>query len=270
MTMSAAQILALTPGKHNMASEAFLELKLARAEGRAPKGQELSFGDLVDTLNPLQHLPLIGSAYRALTGDTMSAPAKVTGAAIYGGPAGAVASVMGEAIDPTKPAQTPDKPEPALAFAAPSQAAAQNAEENAAQIAAPDAAAHVAAKTAANDTLTTASVVKSAASPAPAGPPLPKLSSEAFDALIRSFPQGGLSAPAADKAATATPVPSMPTASLTAKEEASTPLTLTPPALLAQQANPPAPAELAAMMQASLDKYEAMKALSGEKKNRGF
>jgi len=60
------------PGKHNMASAAFEDLQAARREGRTPEGGQISFDDLVDTLNPLQHIPVVGEAYRGMTGDGIS------------------------------------------------------------------------------------------------------------------------------------------------------------------------------------------------------
>ncbi len=46
------------------------------------------FKDLLDIINPLQHLPVIGSVYRYLTGDEPSGGARIVGDAIYGGPIG--------------------------------------------------------------------------------------------------------------------------------------------------------------------------------------
>ena len=47
-----------------------------------------SFGDLLDIVNPLQHLPLVGTIYRALTGDAISDGARLAGGTLYGGPVG--------------------------------------------------------------------------------------------------------------------------------------------------------------------------------------
>jgi hypothetical protein len=47
-----------------------------------------SFKDLLDIVNPLQHLPIIGSIYRYLTGDEPSGGARIVGDALYGGPIG--------------------------------------------------------------------------------------------------------------------------------------------------------------------------------------
>lgn len=48
----------------------------------------LSFKDLIDTINPLQQLPVVGSIYRAVTGDTISTVAQMMGGALFGGPIG--------------------------------------------------------------------------------------------------------------------------------------------------------------------------------------
>ncbi len=47
-----------------------------------------SFKDVLDIINPLQHLPIIGSVYRYLTGDEPSGGARIVGDALYGGPIG--------------------------------------------------------------------------------------------------------------------------------------------------------------------------------------
>ena len=47
-----------------------------------------SFKDFLDIINPLQHLPVIGSVYRYLTGDEPSGGARIVGDTIYGGPIG--------------------------------------------------------------------------------------------------------------------------------------------------------------------------------------
>ncbi len=62
-------------------------------EDSAPES-ELSFGDFLDVINPLQHIPIVGNIYRNLTGDTISGPARVAGAALYGGPVGMLAGIV--------------------------------------------------------------------------------------------------------------------------------------------------------------------------------
>ena len=52
------------------------------------------FGDLVDIINPLHHIPIVGSIYRNLSNDTIRGPGKVIGGALFGGPIGAAASMI--------------------------------------------------------------------------------------------------------------------------------------------------------------------------------
>ncbi|HUK00434.1 MAG TPA: hypothetical protein VLV85_19435 [Stellaceae bacterium] len=58
-----------------------------------------SFRDILDIINPLQHLPIIGSVYRWLTGDRPGAVAQVAGDALYGGPIGAAVGFVGTALE---------------------------------------------------------------------------------------------------------------------------------------------------------------------------
>lgn len=52
----------------------------------------LSFGDLVDAVNPLQHLPIVSSVYREVSGDNIGLAARLAGGFIFGGPIGLLAS----------------------------------------------------------------------------------------------------------------------------------------------------------------------------------
>jgi len=44
----------------------------------------ISFSDVIDAINPLQHIPVISGAYRSATGGTISTGAKLAGDTIYG------------------------------------------------------------------------------------------------------------------------------------------------------------------------------------------
>ncbi len=48
----------------------------------------LTFGDILDVINPLQHIPVVSTIYRAVTGDEISPGARVAGGALFGGPIG--------------------------------------------------------------------------------------------------------------------------------------------------------------------------------------
>ena len=72
-------------------------LALARAQQKVPVTQKaghsgLGFGDdgfglddVLDAINPLQHLPIISTLYRAITGDHIDTVPNMVGGAIYGG-----------------------------------------------------------------------------------------------------------------------------------------------------------------------------------------
>jgi len=58
-----------------------------------------SFGDLIDVVNPLQHIPFVSTFYREATGDDIAAAPRVMGSTLFFGPlglAGALANVMVE------------------------------------------------------------------------------------------------------------------------------------------------------------------------------
>jgi hypothetical protein len=77
------------------------------AAGAAANDDGFGFDDLLDIVNPLQHIPIIGTIYRELTGDEIEAPARIAGGALFGGLVGlagtlgtiAFEGLMGESTD---------------------------------------------------------------------------------------------------------------------------------------------------------------------------
>jgi hypothetical protein len=72
----------------------------AQAQAQAESGESV-FSELLDIINPLQHLPVIGTLYRAVTGEHLDSFARVAGDALYGGlwgAVGAAADVVFEAV----------------------------------------------------------------------------------------------------------------------------------------------------------------------------
>lgn len=53
-----------------------------------------SFWDLVDVINPLQHIPVVGNLYREATGDKIGVGARLAGGALFGGPIGLAAAMV--------------------------------------------------------------------------------------------------------------------------------------------------------------------------------
>lgn len=54
---------------------------------------------VIDIINPLQHLPVIGTIYRHMTGDELSPVARIAGGALFGGPIGAAVGVVNAAVE---------------------------------------------------------------------------------------------------------------------------------------------------------------------------
>lgn len=63
------------------------------AEPTVPDDGSLSFADVIDAVNPLHHLPGVSLVYGAVSGDTISVPAKLVGGFLFGGPMGLVGSM---------------------------------------------------------------------------------------------------------------------------------------------------------------------------------
>lgn len=58
------------------------------------------FDDLIDLVNPLQHIPIVGAIYRALSGDTIAFGPRVLGGALFSfGPIGAAAGAATAAFN---------------------------------------------------------------------------------------------------------------------------------------------------------------------------
>mgnify|MGYP003644501364 FL=1 len=68
--------------------------------GFKPFGDDgLTFADVIDIVNPLQHIPILSTFYRKLTGDTIDPAIRIAGGALFGGPLGALASTLAVAVN---------------------------------------------------------------------------------------------------------------------------------------------------------------------------
>lgn len=137
-----------------------------------------SFDDFLDMINPLQHLPVISTLYREMTGDEMGPASRIVGGAIYGGPVGAGISVAEAVIEQ---ATGDDVGGHIMALL-------QGASTGTVQTAA------VATPLSAQSVGTVRTV--SSAANAETTTPIPSLSSEAFNALLTESETPTLAAPA--------------------------------------------------------------------------
>ena len=83
------------------ASEYSRQQTVQPAPAAAADAGSFGFGDfladVLDIVNPLQHIPVISTIYRQLTGDKIGTPEKIAGDTLYGGLTGLISSV-GDAI----------------------------------------------------------------------------------------------------------------------------------------------------------------------------
>lgn len=78
----------------------------AQMPAATPKADHGGFEEIIDIINPLQHIPVISTLYRKLTGDEIGQVSRIAGDTLYGGVFGsflsglvsAVANVVVEAI----------------------------------------------------------------------------------------------------------------------------------------------------------------------------
>jgi hypothetical protein len=80
------------------ASDAAKAAASAPGASHAWKDGSFGFHDLLDTLNPLQHIPVIGSIYRWATGDEPGNVARIVGDGIFGGVIGLGAGLLSVAV----------------------------------------------------------------------------------------------------------------------------------------------------------------------------
>jgi hypothetical protein len=59
----------------------------------------VSFSDVLSTLNPLQYIPVVGTIYRAITGDSAPEAAQVLVGTLVGGPFGLIASAASAMVE---------------------------------------------------------------------------------------------------------------------------------------------------------------------------
>lgn len=58
-----------------------------------PKEEAFGVGDMVDMVNPLHHLPLVGPLYRNMTGDQINPAGRVIGGTLFGGALGTASGI---------------------------------------------------------------------------------------------------------------------------------------------------------------------------------
>lgn len=60
----------------------------------APATGESAFANIIDVVNPLQHIPVVSNIYRKMTGDDIHPVMRVAGGGLFGGPLGMALSLV--------------------------------------------------------------------------------------------------------------------------------------------------------------------------------
>lgn len=68
-----------------------------------PIMSSMSFDEFLRGLNPLHHIPVVGTIYRAATGETIPAPMRVLGGALFGGVPGMMMNAAMVAVEAFQP-----------------------------------------------------------------------------------------------------------------------------------------------------------------------
>lgn len=63
------------------------------------QNEDFGFGDILDIINPLQHIPIVATLYRHMTGDTIGAAPRVIGGALWGRLGGFISGVINVVVD---------------------------------------------------------------------------------------------------------------------------------------------------------------------------
>ena len=87
------------PGAHSIVHEDKRAPEIIARDGYMFGDDGLTFGDFLDMVNPLQHLPVVGAVYRGLTDDEITPGAKLAGGILYGGPLGLASAAVNNAIE---------------------------------------------------------------------------------------------------------------------------------------------------------------------------
>jgi hypothetical protein len=84
-------------------SKAAAEAQKASGSEKTHRGlfgpEGFTFSSFLDIINPLQHIPVVNTIYRAVTGDTIENGSRLAGGALFGGPIGFLASVFNGIVD---------------------------------------------------------------------------------------------------------------------------------------------------------------------------
>ena len=68
-------------------------------DGKREGGNSNMFFNMIDIVNPLQHIPVVSALYRNVTGDEINPVARIAGGGLYGGAIGAASATANAMIE---------------------------------------------------------------------------------------------------------------------------------------------------------------------------
>lgn len=85
-----------------------------------PIAGHTTFDEVLRALNPLHHIPVVGTIYRAVTGDEIQPAFRVLGSLLTGGPVSAITTALTAMVEMTQPVTRmrevlAGRPDPAMA-----------------------------------------------------------------------------------------------------------------------------------------------------------
>lgn len=85
MSIAAIPTRPSTPPERNDAAPPSKTQGVQRSRFTLWGNDGFTIGDLIDVVNPLQHIPVVGTLYRAFSGDSIAAAPRLLGGALFGG-----------------------------------------------------------------------------------------------------------------------------------------------------------------------------------------
>ena len=73
--------------------------QISKAESKAWGEDGFTFADVLDIINPLQHIPVVSDIYRAITGDEIAPAARMVGGGLLGGVPGLAVAAVNTVIE---------------------------------------------------------------------------------------------------------------------------------------------------------------------------
>lgn len=92
--------VAETPAPETIANESSPAEAVAASKDFKLFGEKgFGFRDIIDIINPLQHIPIVSTIYRRVTGDELSPGARIVGDTLFTGPIGAAVALVDTAVE---------------------------------------------------------------------------------------------------------------------------------------------------------------------------